>query len=261
MKRATALLALVLSVACTTTRSGSPNRYGLMVVSDPASYREEIRRDPDHELIDVARAVPGLALDVRYATTNNFMHRVLYPVARVFLRAPAARALADVQRELAPQGLGLKVFDGYRPYRVTETMWEAIRNPDFVADPAKGSRHNRGAAVDLTLIDLATGAELPMPTPYDDFTTRARQDFSDLPAEVLTNRARLRELMVRHGFAPLPSEWWHFDFDGYDRFPLLDLDLRTLAAGSGEEPQGSDSPPPSLDDGQNRVTAEMDPTL
>lgn len=228
MNRANFAFLVLLSLACATSPATPPNRYGLTVVGDPVTYHELVRRNPDKRLVDLARAVPGVALDVRYATANNFMHEVLYPVARAFLRAPAASALADVQRELAPLGLGLKIFDGYRPYRVTERMWEPIRNPDFVADPAKGSRHNRGAAVDLTLIDLSTGAELPMPTPYDDFTSRARQDFLNLPPAVLTNRARLRDAMMRHGFAPLPSEWWHFDFHDYDRFELMDLDLRTL---------------------------------
>src|SRR5437763_16252134 len=115
--------------------------------------------DADQQLVEIT----DLPTDVRYATSNNFMHTPLYPAARVFLRAPVARALHDVERDLAARGLGLKIFDGYRPYSVTVRMWEPIKNPDFVADPAKGSRHNRGAAVDLTLIDLKNGAELPMP--------------------------------------------------------------------------------------------------
>src|SRR6266540_271011 len=162
------------------------------------------------EMVDLAPL--GVALDLRYATANNFMHVPLYPVAKAFLRALAAQALVDVNRDLAREGLGVKVFDAYRPYSVTVKMWEPIRNPDFVADPAKGSRHNRGAAVDLTLVDLRSGKELQMPTGFDDFTARARHDFNDLPAEVIANRARLREVMARHGFEPLPSEWWHYDF-------------------------------------------------
>jgi D-alanyl-D-alanine dipeptidase len=180
--------------------------------------------DPDQQLVEIT----DIPTDVRYATSNNFMHTPLYPAARVFLRAPVALALHDVQRDLAARGLGLKIFDGYRPYSVTVRMWEPIKNPDFVADPAKGSRHNRGAAVDLTLINLETGAELAMPTPYDDFTPRARQDFNDLPAEVIANRATLREAMTRHGFDPLPSEWWHFDYHGWEQFELLDIPLTDL---------------------------------
>lgn len=178
------------------------------------------------EMTDLATT--GVALDLRYATTNNFMHARLYPVAKAYLRAPVAAALADAERELAREGLGLKVWDAYRPYSVTVKMWEPIKNPDYVADPKKGSRHNRGAAVDLTLIDLATGKELPMPTGYDDFTPRARNDFNDLPAEAIANRAKLRDVMTRHGFEPLPSEWWHYDFKGWERFELLDVPLENL---------------------------------
>ncbi|HXH40261.1 MAG TPA: M15 family metallopeptidase [Thermoanaerobaculia bacterium] len=215
MRKILALLFL-LAAACATTHPP--------VVRSMAEYDRLVTADPDKRLVEII----DLPRDVRYATTNNFMHETLYPVPRVFLRRPAAIALHEVERELARQGLGLKIFDGYRPYRVTVRMWKPIRNPDFVADPAKGSRHNRGAAVDLTLIDLHTGRELPMPTGYDDFTPRARQDFSDLPAEAIANRATLRDVMKRHGFEPLPSEWWHFDFRGWEKFELLDLPLEGI---------------------------------
>lgn len=213
MRRSLPLL-LVLFCACAT---------GLNVVPDLATYERQARTDPDKRLVDLASL--GIPLDVRYATADNFMKKPLYPIAKAYLRAPAAQALADVQRELAKEGLGIKVFDAYRPYRVTVAMWEPIRNPDYVADPAKGSRHNRGAAVDLTLIDLATGRELPMPTGYDDFTPRAAHAFEDLPADALANRAKLRDVMTRHGFDALPSEWWHYDFRGWERFELMDVGL------------------------------------
>jgi D-alanyl-D-alanine dipeptidase len=228
MKRRINSIAIALLLACATTPIPR-NHYGLEFVPDYATYQRLAQRDPDKRLVDVERAVPNVRIDVRYATSNNFMHAPLYPIAKVFLRAPAARALADVQRDLAKDNLGLKVFDGYRPYSITEKMWEPIRNPDFVADPAKGSRHNRGAAVDLTLIDLRTGQELEMPTPYDDFTKRARQDFDDLPPNVIANRAKLRDAMMRHGFEPLPSEWWHFDYAGWQRFELMDVPLECAA--------------------------------
>jgi D-alanyl-D-alanine dipeptidase len=214
MKKLAALL--LIAVACATTHPP--------VVRSVAEYDRLVAADPDKRLVEIT----DIRRDVRYATTDNFMHQKLYPVAKVFLRRPAAIALHDVERELAREGLGLKLFDGYRPYRVTVQMWKPIRNPDFVADPAKGSRHNRGAAVDLTLIDLRTGRELPMPTGYDAFTAKARKDFNDLPAEAIANRAKLRDVMTRHGFDPLPSEWWHFDFRGWETFELLDLPLETL---------------------------------
>jgi D-alanyl-D-alanine dipeptidase len=211
MRRLLALL--LIAAACATAHPP--------VVRSTAEYDRLVAADPDKRLVEIT----DIPRDVRYATTNNFMHVKLYPVSKVLLRRPAAIALHEVERELARDGLGLKIFDGYRPYRVTVRMWKPIRNPDFVADPAKGSRHNRGAAVDLTLIDLRTGRELPMPTGYDDFTPRARQDFNDLPHDALVNRARLREAMTSHGFDPLPSEWWHFDFRGWEKFELLDLPL------------------------------------
>ncbi len=209
------LFALLLIAAACATAPHPP------VVRSVAEYDRLVAADPDKRLVEIT----DIPRDVRYATTNNFMHLKLYPVSKVLLRRPAAIALHEVERDLARDGLGLKIFDGYRPYRVTVRMWKPIRNPDFVADPAKGSRHNRGAAVDLTLIDLRTGRELPMPTGYDDFTPRARQDFNDLPAEAIANRAKLREVMTKHGFDPLPSEWWHFDFRGWEKFELLDLPL------------------------------------
>lgn len=207
---------LLIAVACATTHPP--------VIRSVAEYDRLVASDADKRLVEIT----DIPRDVRYATTNNFMHQVLYPVPKVFLRRPAAIALHEVERELARDELGLKIYDGYRPYRVTVKMWKPIRNPDFVADPAKGSRHNRGAAVDLTLIDLHTGSEVPMPTGYDDFTSRARQDFNDLSAEALANRAKLRDVMKKHGFDPLPSEWWHFDFRGWEKFELLDLPLEKM---------------------------------
>ena len=141
-------------------------------------------------------------------------------LARLGREHSAAEALAAVQHELAARGLGLKVFDGYRPYRVTEAMWEPIQNPDFVADPKEGSKHNRGCAVDLTIVDAKTGADISMPTPYDDFTPRAGYAFADLPADVLEHRALLRGVLERHGFEAIDSEWWHFDYQDWRSYRI-----------------------------------------
>jgi len=225
-----ATLILLFGVACASAPSIPTNRHGLEVVGEAALYQRLVRQERANRLVDLQTFIPGIALDVRYATAENFMKRPLYPAARSFLRYPAALALRSVQRELAAEGLAVKVFDGYRPYRVTEAMWEQIGNPDYVADPAKGSRHNRGAAVDLTLVRLSDGEELEMPTPYDDFTAAAAQD---APAGVVAsaNRARLREVMQRHGFEPLPSEWWHFDFGGWREYDLMDLSFEDIDEG------------------------------
>jgi D-alanyl-D-alanine dipeptidase len=170
-------------------------------------------------LVDVHRLNPRIVLDIRYATTNNFTHRKVYRRAECFLQPETARKLDAVQKELEQQGLGLKVFDCYRPLAAQKKFWALVPDERYVANPAKGSRHNRGAAVDLTLV-RAGGAEIPMPTGYDDFTTRAHRDFQDLPPDALANRALLEGVMARHGFLPLPTEWWHFDDTEWQRYPV-----------------------------------------
>src|SRR5439155_19902064 len=153
-------------------------------------------------------------VDIRYATADNFTHQQLYAHARCLLHEAVARRLADVQRELRARGLGLVVYDCYRPLSVQRKMWALVPDERYVSDPAKGSRHNRGAAVDLALVDKR-GRVLPMPSGYDEFTERAHRDFaggSDARAiEARKNRALLDEVMTRHGFVGLPTEWWHYD--------------------------------------------------
>ena len=179
------------------------------------------------ELVDVQKTIPGIVLDIRYATTNNFTGQQLYPFSKCYLRRAAAEKLRAAQVELATMGYGLKIFDGYRPLSVQWKMWEVFPQPGYVADPRKGSRHNRGAAVDVTLIRLDSGAELLMPTPYDDFTERAHRNFNDLPAEVIHNRELLEQVMTKHGFVGLPTEWWHFDDRDWRRYPILDVPVTT----------------------------------
>lgn len=176
------------------------------------------------ELVDVLSVNPAIALDIRYATDNNFTHHKLYPVVKCLLRREPAESLSAVQKELSTRGLGLKIFDGYRPLSIQKKLWEAVPDDRYVANPAKGSRHNRGAAVDLTIID-SLGRELQMPTPFDNFTDRAHCGYMKLPNKVLKNRALLEEVMERHGFLRMSSEWWHFDFHGWGKFPILDQPL------------------------------------
>jgi len=176
-------------------------------------------------LVDVQTTVPGIVLDIRYATTNNFTGQKLYPFSRCFLRRAAAEKLRAAQAELATMGYGLKIYDGYRPLSVQRKMWEVYPNPGYVADPKKGSRHNRGAAVDVTLIRLVDGADLPMPTPYDDFTVKAHRGCRDLPEDVVRNRQLLEQVLTKHGFVGLPTEWWHFDDQDWQKYPILDVDI------------------------------------
>ncbi|MCB0635927.1 MAG: M15 family metallopeptidase, partial [Lewinella sp.] len=152
-----------------------------------------------------------IRLDIRYATDSNFVGQVLYPCARCFLRPVVARALTDAHQELRVRGLGLKLFDCYRPRDVQWKLWEIVSDPGYVADPRTGSIHNRGGAVDLTIV-TADGEELDMGTGFDFFGPRAHHTFTDLPDTILANRRLLKDLMVRHGFAPIRSEWWHYNY-------------------------------------------------
>ncbi|MCC3450675.1 MAG: M15 family metallopeptidase [Microcoleus sp. PH2017_25_DOB_D_A] len=178
-------------------------------------------------LVDIRTVNPNIRLDIRYATTNNFLKRKLYTVAKCALRSSVAQKLALVQTDLEKIGLGLKVYDCYRPFSVTKQMWEFLPDPNYVANPARGSRHNRGAAVDLTLVDR-TGKELEMPTPYDDFTKKAHRDYNGGSAQSRKNRQTLEDAMKKQGFIGISTEWWHFDSEDWQKFAILDVSLSEI---------------------------------
>lgn len=166
-----------------------------------------------------------IVMDVKYATTNNFVGKVLYPTDKVYMRKIVAEKLSEANRYLRENyNLAIKIFDGYRPLSVQKLMWEILPDPRYVADPSKGSRHNRGAAVDITLID-ENGNEIEMGTPYDDFTEKAHYDYEELSDDVKANRKLLRDVMIKFGFEPLETEWWHFDFKGWEKFSILDYQI------------------------------------
>jgi zinc D-Ala-D-Ala dipeptidase len=179
-------------------------------------------------LVELITINARITLDVRYATTNNFTGKVVYPSARCFLQEPAALALADVQVELERQGLGLKVFDGYRPLSVQKIFWNICPDTRYVANPAKGSKHNRGTAVDLTLVDIKTGQELIMPSGYDDFTEKAHRNYATMSSEARKNCKLLEDIMTKYGFVPMATEWWHFDWNDWKQYPILDVAFNEL---------------------------------
>lgn len=179
----------------------------------------------DTTLVLLSEVDSSILLDVKYATTDNFTGQILYPVAKVYLRNIVAQRLAAVQQYLSQRGYSLKVFDGYRPLSVQKKMWAVVPDERYVADPRKGSRHNRGAAVDVTLVHKADGSELDMGTPYDDFTDKAHTDYHNLSDQVLKNRALLADVMQQFGFLSFKTEWWHFDFKGWEQFPILDIPI------------------------------------
>ncbi|MFN6964566.1 MAG: M15 family metallopeptidase [Pyrinomonadaceae bacterium] len=188
-----------------------------------APPREAGKREAD--LVELTKLSKSIKLDIHYARSDNFVGRPVYTEARAFLQRPAAEALLEVHRELKKKGLGLVIFDAYRPWSVTKLFWDVVPEDKrkFVADPAKGSKHNRGCAVDLSVYDLKTGKLLPMPSGYDEFTERASPDYRGGTAEERANRDMLRRLMEAHGFTVNPNEWWHFDFKDWERYAIYDI--------------------------------------
>jgi D-alanyl-D-alanine dipeptidase len=185
-------------------------------------------RKPD--LVELTRLDPTIELDIRYATANDFLGTPLYTQARAFLQRPAAEALVRAHRELKAQGYGLIIHDGYRPWYVTKIFWDATPNDKkiFVANPAEGSRHNRGCAVDLSLYDLNTGKEVKMPSGYDEMTERAYANFTGGTPEERTRRQLLKQAMEKQGFTVNPTEWWHFDYQDWKQYPILNLKFEDL---------------------------------
>jgi D-alanyl-D-alanine dipeptidase len=171
-----------------------------------------------------------IRLDIRYASANNFMKRPMYEEARAFLQRPAAEALLRVHRTLRAKGFGLLVFDAYRPWSVTKKFWDETppEKRAFVADPRKGSRHNRGCAVDLTLYDLHSGREVTMPSPYDDFTEKASSSYAGGTDEERKMRDLLRSAMQAQGFTVEPNEWWHFDFRDWKAYAVMDIPFEKI---------------------------------
>jgi zinc D-Ala-D-Ala dipeptidase len=182
------------------------------------------------DLVELVKLDPTIKLDVRYATTNNFLGTPLYTEARAFLQRPAAESVARANQELKAQGYGLIIHDGYRPWYVTEIFWKAT--PDdkkiFVANPAQGSRHNRGCAVDLSLYDLRTGKEVQMPSGYDEMTNRAFADYPGGTEEERSRRGLLRQAMEKQGFFVNPKEWWHFDYKDWKQYPIENVTFEDL---------------------------------
>lgn len=173
------------------------------------------------DMVVLQHEVPELIFDVRYATENNFTRRILYPDALLRSRRHVADSLKTAVRLAAERGYRIKIFDAYRPVSVQRFMWSLLPDERYVADPAKGSRHNRGCAVDVTLCTL-DGNELDMGTGYDEFTELAHADAKGITRDQASHRAILKEIMNSSGFDVLPTEWWHFDLRGWESYPILE---------------------------------------
>ncbi len=223
---------------------GSPAVFRITPVRPVAELRAEALQatPPDEagpfrpaELVEVATLDSTIHLDIRYATSDNFLSTPLYSQPRAFLQRPAAEAVVRIHRALAPLGYGLLIHDAYRPWYITKVFWEATppSQHDFVANPATGSRHNRGCAVDLTLYVLKTGKPVVMPSLYDEFSPRAEPSYTGGTAEQTRLRELLRSAMEAEGFTVYSHEWWHFDYKDWREYGIGNMKFEDLGAGSG----------------------------
>jgi D-alanyl-D-alanine dipeptidase len=206
-----------------------PNKYGLKIISCFQDYQREVKLNRNNELVDLEKQIPTIKLEIRYATTLNFTGKIIYSKAKAYTRYPVAMALKSIQDSLAYYKLGLKIFDAYRPYSASEKFFKVYPDTNFVANPRYGSRHNRGCAIDLTLINLSTGKELAMPTEFDDFSNSANPQNMNFSKEILQNRTFLFKIMAHFGFLHNSTEWWHFDYTGWERYSLMDLQFEMLS--------------------------------
>jgi D-alanyl-D-alanine dipeptidase len=211
---------LPLVVACTAAMAQGPDRPP----QEGGAHRPS-------DLVELVALDPTIKLDIRYATANNFAGRPVYTEARAFMQRPAAAALLSVQHRLKEHGYGLLIYDAYRPWSVTKLFWD-ITPPDkhiFVADPAAGSVHNRGCAVDLGLYDLKTGREIEMPGAYDETSERSFVTYTGGTPEQRSHRDLLRKAMEREGlFFVLPEEWWHYDYKDFMEYAIQDIPFSAI---------------------------------
>jgi zinc D-Ala-D-Ala dipeptidase len=201
----------------------------IFTFAQDAPPKEQNKREAD--LVELIKLNKSIKLDIRYARSDNFVGRPVYTEARAFMQRLAAEAIVRVHKLLKKQGLGLVIFDGYRPWSVTKIFWEVTPEDKrkFVADPAKGSRHNRGCAVDLSIFDLKTKKLVEMPSDFDDFTEKASPDYKGGTELQTKNRELLRKLMEAEGFTVNANEWWHFDYKDWKDYAIYDLSFDDLS--------------------------------
>ena len=178
-------------------------------------------------LVNIKTIIPNIIIDIKYATTDNFTKKMVYSSNQCYLIDAVAQALKLATHDFNNLGYRIKIWDGYRPLQAQYTFWQLVPDPNYVADPKQGSHHNRGCAVDVTLVDQ-NGNELDMGTGFDDFTTKAHRDYQNFSDQILKNRQILQTVMEKHGFIGWHKEWWHFDFKDWEQHPVLDIPFEAL---------------------------------
>lgn len=203
------------------------NKYGLKATSF-AEYQESLKSNPQKELVDLEKMIPDMVMDIRYATTNNFMKEKIYTLSKAYARKPVAEALKRAQEEFKKLGFGIIMYDAYRPYKATVKFYELYHDTTYVASPYRGSRHNRGCALDMSIVDLKTKKEVKMPTEFDSFKKEAWPSTPIADPVARKNRELIIKVMKNNGFKVNSSEWWHFDFVGWQKYEVMDIDFKEL---------------------------------
>ncbi|MDE1191916.1 MAG: M15 family metallopeptidase [Arachidicoccus sp.] len=225
------LLIVVLCTICNQTDAQryKKNKYNLEIIDNINDYKHETDKNNSAKLVPLLDFIPHLKTDFVYATVHNFTHTALYKNPRAYALLPTAQALKKAANILKKKDLGIILFDAYRPYAVTEKMWEIEPDPRYAADPKLGSGHNRGIALDISLYKLSNGKLLKMPTGFDDFSDTAHSDYMNLDKEIIGNRQLLKTVMESCGFEQLSTEWWHFYIPNpNNQYKIINLSFDTL---------------------------------
>jgi D-alanyl-D-alanine dipeptidase len=216
------------SIVCLVLGSMAMNASGKVSIKD--QFKEGIDKikgkmgESEFKLVDISKVNSDIVIDMRYATENNFTNTVVYGDNVCYALPNVAAKLSNVQKALEEKGLGLKVYDCFRPKSAQQKFWDLVPDEKYVSNPAKGSRHTRGTTVDVTLVDK-DGNELEMPSEFDDFTEKAHRTYKDCSEKAKENSQLLEDLMVKEGFEPLPTEWWHFDLEGWRDYSEIDYEF------------------------------------
>jgi D-alanyl-D-alanine dipeptidase len=202
----------------------------LKVISSLDSLEMTIALDPLLEMMELKQLVPNIKYDLAYAQKSNFTKHRLYPkrLKSTYLRKEPALALSKIAKELADEGLGILVWDAYRPYFVTERFWKLIHDERYVANPIKGSGHNRGIAIDMTLYELSSGTLIDMPTGFDDFSENAHHGYQNISEINIKNREILKGVMEKNGFIKFETEWWHYSWPSPSKYDVLNIPFSQL---------------------------------
>jgi D-alanyl-D-alanine dipeptidase len=230
------LVCLVSLISCRSFQNEQPDKAPLEK-RKTEKQAEKTQKTPksktkgEADLLELIKLDETIKLDIRYARKDNFVGRPVYTEARAFLQRDAAEALLRVHQKLREKNLGLVIFDGYRPWSVTKLFWDVVpkNQRKFVADPKKGSKHNRGCAVDLSLYDLNSGQLIRMPSEFDEFNDKASPDYQGGTREERENRDLLRAMMEAEGFTVNPKEWWHFDYKTWQDYEIFDISFAEIA--------------------------------